>query len=111
MRVRLQTRQNRRFYVCLKRHVDNENCQHICLARIKAAFEYMEFANVLRRHAQGLGGQHPQGLDGLGQRQAVGVGFAGRVGRAACGHRQRCEREFEFSQADHAGSWLSSKPG
>ena len=111
VRVRLQTRQNRRFYVCLKRHVDNENCQYICFARIKAAFENPQFGDVVWCHAQSLRRQRTQGLDGLGQRQAVGVGFAGRVGRAACGHRQRCEREFEFSQADHAGSWLSSKPG
>ena len=102
--------QDRLFQIGMQCHIDNEDRDHISLARVEAAFENLQFGDVMGCHAQGLGGQRTQGVYRLRQRKAVSVGFAGGVGSAPCGHGQRCEREFEFGQADHAGSCLSSKP-
>ncbi len=111
VRMRGQARQSRLLHTAWQGHINDEDRQHVCFACVKAAFENPQFGDVVGCHAQRLRGQRTQSLNRLGQRQAVGVGFAGGVGGAARGHRQRREREFEFSQADHAGSWLSSKRG
>ncbi|MCY1382606.1 hypothetical protein D9M69_706420 [compost metagenome] len=57
-------------------------------------------------------GQPRQGLDRVGRRLAVGVGFGGRVGRAAVFGRHLGQGQFQFGNADHGvGLCLSSSGG
>ena len=89
-----------------QRHVHDVDRQQIGLARIEAAFEDLQMANGRWVHAQDLGRQARQRLDGVRRRQAVVVGFGGCVGGAAVLGRHLGERELEFGNADHGeGLW------
>ncbi len=97
----------------VQRHIDGVHHQQRGAAGVKTALEDLQIGQcAVVWQTQRLGGQPAQGLDGVGQGGAVGVGFARRVGSAQHIDRQGGQEEFEFGKADHggrAGPWSSGR--
>jgi hypothetical protein len=89
----------------LQRDIDDKDCQQLGLARVKTAFEHLQAGNGLGCDAQGLRAQVGQGGQGVGSGRPVGLGLRWGVGGAARLDRQGGQGQFEFSQANHGGSW------
>jgi hypothetical protein len=103
MRMIRKADQQLRFQGDIKMDIDNKYGQYLRFTRIKTAFENAQTFYDVGGNFKRLGCKRSQRSNGMGNRFAVFVGLAWRIGRASNVKGQGGEGEFEFSDSQHRG--------